>query len=144
MERILLDRKRKAVLPVNVNGRDFDLEFDAHDLVVKATVIGMAKDLFAYGLKTEKMSERIGELEKKKGPDGMKELFDFLHAVAQEGLELCADMSGRMASIVPDWKSVAGSCNDYNVYKEIVAAMEKIIADTESGEKVAEQIEEER
>jgi len=132
MERLELGRRNEKVLPVNVNGQDADLAFDADDIVVSTTILAMADEIDTY--------QREG-VELSKGKPSLKEL----RAFVERGLELCRSLSERMAGIFPQWKGLVGDgFLKISDYEAVIISLAGIIQSRRMERKVSEEMEGER
>ena len=138
MRRIELTRKDERILPVNVNGKDIDLTFDAGSLETKNAIVSMLDDIFQY---RERGTKMFGDSPKKNDVKAIAEVRKFTN----DGIELCKNLSARFGAIFPAWgASVGDNFISLEVYGELLGAMMEVITDKETEDKVAEDIESER
>ena len=137
MNRISLTSRNEKILPVNINGQDIDLAFDAGSLETKNAIVTMLDDILKY----EKKGKGIVGKEEDFSPDSVSAL----RAFTNEGLELCRTLSATFASTFPKWAETVGdNFINLDVYSQLLGAMMEIITEKETEEKVAEEIGEER
>ena len=137
MNRITLTSRNEKILPVNINGQDIDLAFDAGSLETKNAIVTMLDDILKYQDKGKGLFNKNDAF----SPESVS----VVRAFTNEGLDLCRTLSATFASLFPKWGDVVGNnFIDLDVYSQLLGAMMQIVTEKETEEKVAEEIGDER
>lgn len=137
MNRITLTSRTEKTLPVNINGQDIDLTFDAGSLETKNAIVTMLDDILKYQDKGKGLFNKNDAF----SPESVS----VVRAFTNEGLDLCRTLSATFASLFPKWSEVVGNnFIDLDVYSQLLGAMMQIVTEKETEEKVAEEIGDER
>ena len=138
MKRIELTRRNERTLPVNINGKDIDLTFDAGSLETKNAVVIMLDDIMQY-------RERGKKLFDTKDKAFNAKIVSDVRVFTEDGIQLCNDLSRRFGVIFPDWADAVGNnFIDLDIYGELLTAIMDIVTQKETEDKVAEDIGTER
>ena len=144
MGRLVINTEELRVLPIVVNGKEYDLRFRSN-LTTQNRVINILRDIVAY-------QRRLAEICQKTNVSDTAEIESVLDDFArctEEGLELCERISINYSTMIEGWKDIAGD-NAENVVdipslERIAVYMSKEMAkDDLIGKQVKEQLEVER
>lgn len=138
MKRIELTRRNERTLPVNINGKDIDLTFDAGSLETKNAVVIMLDDIMQYRERGKKLFDTKDNAFNVKTVSAVR-------VFTEDGIQLCNDLSRRFGVIFPDWADAVGNnFIDLDIYGELLTAIMDIVTQKETEDKVAEDIGTER
>lgn len=138
MKRIELTRRNERTLPVNINGKDIDLTFDAGSLETKNAVVIMLDDIMQYRERGKKLFDTKDNAFNAKTVSAVR-------VFTEDGIQLCNDLSRRFGAIFPDWADAVGNnFIDLDIYGELLTAIMDIVTQKETEDKVAEDIGTER
>ena len=139
MERISLTRRDERTLPVNINGKDVDLTFNANG-ETKNEALNLLDDINQHRAFGEAMFKSM-----QKRSEGEIKTINALRKYANDGVELCHTLSERCARIFPTWKETVGdNFIDLEIYYQLLGTVLLICGDKETEDKLAEEIKTER
>lgn len=131
MKRLEIASKKKAVLPMSYNGKDFDVEINLADIAVTSLMLNMADDCM-------KLQEHVREVAKLNDLEAMRN-------VANEALNKADEFYTAFCELCPNFKegTQGNPVRDFAVWGEILSAVAELISEEKTQQKIEKEVQEE-